>query len=266
MRSFPTSSSITTAITSPSTNVNCFGIQSSFSAYSDPAQFKNGKFRRNRLYLDGTRMEIKGCDGDCEITDNIVSGGTSSVGTDGCNESAGGGGVWCTHNAKVQNNYRLQWVARTSGAAASGAMVENNAVTGSCNIGGTTTRNGNNVCNVNASSAWPECGAEPTSPRPTPDPSSARQARPSSRPPPSAPPPGAPPTPASLGLPPSMQGRLDASRLQLVTNRPPRASAPSAGMSTMLSAPRAWMVLHALASGSSFALWPRFGNGSSLPE
>ena len=33
-------------------------------------------------------------------------------------------------------------------------MVENNAVTGSCNIGGTTTRNSNNVCNVNASSAW----------------------------------------------------------------------------------------------------------------
>jgi hypothetical protein len=140
-------------ITSPSTNVNCFGIQASFSAYSDPAHFLNGKFRRNRLFMNGTRMEIKGCDGDCEITDNIVSGGNLDVGTGSCNESAGGGGVWCTHNAKVQNNSVYNG-SLNIGASSSGAMVENNAVTGSCNIGGTTTRNGNNVCNVNASSAW----------------------------------------------------------------------------------------------------------------
>ena len=140
-------------VTSPSTNVNCFGIQSSFSAYTDPAHFLNGKFRRNRLFMNGTRMEIKGCDGDCEITDNIISGGNLDIGTGSCNQAAGGGGVWCTHNAKIQNNTVYNGSLNIGGSS-SGAMVENNAVTGSCNIGGTTTRNSNNVCNVNASSAW----------------------------------------------------------------------------------------------------------------
>ena len=193
-------------VTSPSTNVNCFSIQSSFSADTDPAHFVNGKFRRNRLYLNGTRMEVKGCDGACEVTDNLIVGGyLLSAPTVAMRlPVAVGSGARIARRCRTTPIYNgtLQ-----IGASSSGAMVENNAVTGSCTIGGTTTRNSNNLCNINAASAWLNAAAGNFTPA-NPGPLIGTASQTFFLLLPSAPHPGAPPTSASLAPPPSTPGRL----------------------------------------------------------
>ena len=134
-------------ISSPSTNVNCYGIQTSFSMVSW-AQFDNAVFRRNRVTsapgFSGNSMEIRGCV-NCAVSDNILVNGAFTVGTGSC-----GGNLACTSGTVVQNNS----VIGSMGIGGSNNTVENNAVAGSCNVGGTTLRAGNNVCNVSASTAW----------------------------------------------------------------------------------------------------------------
>ena len=132
-------------ITSPSTDINCFGIQSNYSAVP-LAQFDNLKVRRNRVFkTSGQGIVVKGSINGI-VSDNITVNSTLDVGTPSC-----GTNVVCTSGTTVQNN-----TVHNSSLLVGGTnnVVENNAVTGSCNIGGTTVRNGNNVCNVNAASAW----------------------------------------------------------------------------------------------------------------
>ena len=134
-------------IYSPSTNVNCYGIQTSYSMVSW-AQFDNTVVRRNRITrapgFSGNSMEILGCV-NCTVSDNILVNGAFTVGTGSC-----GGNLACTSGTVVQNNS----VIGSMGIGGSNNTVENNAVAGSCNVGGTTLRAGNNVCNVSASTAW----------------------------------------------------------------------------------------------------------------
>ena len=132
-------------LTSPSTDPNCFGIQSSFSAVP-LAAFDRLKVRRNRVYkTSGQGIVIKGAI-DGVVSDNIVVNSTLDVGTQDC-----GGNVACTVRTAVQNNSVYGSMLVTAGTD---SVVENNAVTGSCNIGGTTMRKSHNVCNVSALSAW----------------------------------------------------------------------------------------------------------------
>jgi hypothetical protein len=134
-------------IYSPSTNVNCYGIQTSFSMVAW-AEFDNAVFRRNRVTsapgFGGNSMEIRGCV-NCTVSDNILVNGSFTVGTGSC-----GGNLACTSGTTVQNNS----VIGTMGIGGTNNIVENNAVTGSCIIGGTTARRGSNVCGVSAGSAW----------------------------------------------------------------------------------------------------------------
>jgi hypothetical protein len=133
-------------IESPSTDINCFGIQSSFSAVP-LAAFQNLKVLRNRVFkANGQGIVIKGAL-DALVADNVTVNSTLDVGTAAC-----GGNVVCTERTTVQNN-------SVSGSnmyiAGSSMAVENNAVTGTCSYGGTYARTqSGNVCGVSASAAW----------------------------------------------------------------------------------------------------------------